>query len=123
MLGNFACFKSSAYFFKNQLLKKIFQEYHQCQTVWIQIRPNFLPVLIWVTIVCKGYQQMTKADNMYRKPRLCLCSLPNKKLNLVTQRVLWTGKTKFTLFHNVSPGHFPFMKFIMTGCIHLFSMH
>ena len=27
---------------------KILQEYHQCQTVWIQIRPDKLSGLIWV---------------------------------------------------------------------------
>ena len=32
----------------------------QCQTVWIQIRPDILLGLIWVQTICKGYQQMTK---------------------------------------------------------------
>ena len=31
-----------------------------CQTVWIQIRPDILLGLIWVEIVCKGYQQTSK---------------------------------------------------------------
>ena len=31
----------------------------ECQTDWIQIRPNILSDLIWVQFVCKGYQQMT----------------------------------------------------------------
>ena len=30
-----------------------------CQTVWIQIRPDILSGLIWVQIVCTGYQQTT----------------------------------------------------------------
>ena len=30
------------------------------QMVWIQISTNVLSVLIWVQIVCKCYQQMTK---------------------------------------------------------------
>ena len=28
----------------------------ECQTVWIQIRPNTLSGLIWAQTVCKGYQ-------------------------------------------------------------------
>ena len=31
----------------------------ECQTIWIQIRPDILLGLIWVQTVCKGYQQMT----------------------------------------------------------------
>ena len=46
-------------FFQNQLFQNLFQEYHQCQTVWIQIRPDILAGLIWVQTACKGYQQMT----------------------------------------------------------------
>ena len=35
----------------------------ECQTVWIQIRPDILSGLIWVQTVCKGYQQMTLVGN------------------------------------------------------------
>ena len=31
----------------------------ECQTVWIQIRPDMLSGLIWVQTVHKGYQQTT----------------------------------------------------------------
>ena len=31
----------------------------ECQTVWIQIRPDVLSGLIWIQTVCKGYQQTT----------------------------------------------------------------
>ena len=48
-------------FFKMNFFEKFFQEYHQCQTVWIQIRPDALSGLIWVqTTVCEGHQQTTK---------------------------------------------------------------
>ena len=41
MLGNFACFLSSADFFQNQLIRKILSGISsECQTVWIQIRPD-----------------------------------------------------------------------------------
>ena len=33
----------------------------KCQTACIQIRPDILSGLIWVQIVCKGFQQMTLA--------------------------------------------------------------
>ena len=35
-------------FFKSPLLKQIFQEFRQCQTVWIQSRPDILSELISV---------------------------------------------------------------------------
>ena len=42
--------------------QNVFEGYHwyECQTVRIQIRPNFLSGLIWVQTVCKWYQQATK---------------------------------------------------------------
>ena len=42
---------SRTFFSKLSFEKKVFQEYYQCQTVWIQT---------WVQTVCKGYQQTTK---------------------------------------------------------------
>ena len=33
-----------------------------CQSVWIQIRPDILLDLIWVPTVCKGYQQTRLAN-------------------------------------------------------------
>ena len=45
-------------FFQNQLFRKILSGIlSECQTVWIQIRPNILLSLILVQTVCKGYQQ------------------------------------------------------------------
>ena len=44
------------FFFFRKILSGIPSE---CQTVWIQIRPNILLGLIWVQTVCKCYQQMT----------------------------------------------------------------
>ena len=38
----------------------------ECQTDWIQIRPDILPGLIWVQTVCKSYQQMTLGDNEFK---------------------------------------------------------
>ena len=31
----------------------------ECETVWIQIRPDKMSGLIWVQTVCEGYHQMT----------------------------------------------------------------
>ena len=56
-LGNFSCFFVVCRFFlKINFFEKKNQEYHQCQTVWIQTRPDILSGLIWVQTVCKGYQ-------------------------------------------------------------------
>ena len=47
---------SSADFFRNQLFRKILSGIVlECQTVWIQIRPD---IMAWVQTVCKGNQQM-----------------------------------------------------------------
>ena len=52
-LGNFACLLLSADFFSKSSLKKFFQKYHQCQTVWNEIRPDIMSGLIWFQTVCK----------------------------------------------------------------------
>ena len=60
-------FLSSADFLKINTFEKFFQEHHQCQTVWIQIRPDVLLGLIWVQTVCKCYQQMALQGIMLKK--------------------------------------------------------
>ena len=61
MLGNFACFLSSAEIVKINFFKKLFQEYHQSvKTVWTHIRPNKMSGLVWVQTVCRVYQQTIK---------------------------------------------------------------
>ena len=47
-------------FWQNQLFRKFLTGMpSDCQTVWIQIRPDILSGLIWVQTVSKGYQQAT----------------------------------------------------------------
>ena len=49
--------------FQNQLFRKILSGiWSECQIVWIQIRPDKMPGLIWIQTVCKSYQQMTLED-------------------------------------------------------------
>ena len=55
------------FFLKINFFKKIFLEYHQCQTVWIQISPDVSSGLIWVQTVCTGYQQMTKVATSWER--------------------------------------------------------
>ena len=55
----FPALLSSDDFFQINFFEKFFQDYPQCQIVWIQIRPHFLSGPIWVHTVCKGYQQRT----------------------------------------------------------------
>ena len=55
-------FLSSA-FFKINFLRKFFQEYHQCQIVLIQIRPDILLDLVWV----QNCLQSLSADNPTRQ--------------------------------------------------------
>ena len=61
-LRNFSCFLSFANFFststfsKNSIRNMVSSE---CQTDWIQIRPDILSGLIWIQSGCKGYEQTT----------------------------------------------------------------
>ena len=57
-LGNVHAFLSSADFFRNHFFRKILSGIQpECQTDWIQIRPDRTSGLIWVQSVCKGYEQ------------------------------------------------------------------
>ena len=59
----FSLFYGLLIFFKNQLFRKILSGIEsECQTVWIQIRPDVSLGLIWVQSVCKSYQQTTLGD-------------------------------------------------------------
>ena len=66
-------FLSSADFFQKQLFQKVIQELQtECQTAWIQIRPDILLGLIWVQTVetvCKGYRQ-AKSKGMLLKMKI-----------------------------------------------------
>ena len=55
---------SAVIFFKISLLLLFFLKHLsgisvECQAVWNQIMPDVLSGLIWVQIVCKGFQQTT----------------------------------------------------------------
>ena len=55
--GNFSCFYHLLTFFYVTFSKILSEPLSESQTVWIQIRTDFLSVLIWVQTVCKSYQQ------------------------------------------------------------------
>ena len=58
-LWNFSCSFVVCWFFQNQLFWKILSRISsECQTDWIQIRPDVVSDLIWVQSVCKGYEKM-----------------------------------------------------------------
>ena len=53
LLGNFACFLSSADFVQNPFFLKILSGIpFECQTVWIKIKLDILLGLIWLQTVC-----------------------------------------------------------------------
>ena len=53
-------FLSSADLFSKSFFRNIFSGIpSECQTVWIQIRPDVLSGLVWIQTVCNGYQQTT----------------------------------------------------------------
>ena len=64
-LGNFL---NRLFFFQNNLSGMP----SGCQTVWIQIRPDFLSGLIWVQTVCKNYQQTTKVATSGKRVKAVL---------------------------------------------------
>ena len=79
----FHTFLSSADLFQNQLFRKILSGIpSECQTDWIQIRPDVLSGLIWVQSVCKSYQQTT---------------LGGKELNNKKGKHLHLSKTQISL--------------------------
>ena len=73
------------------LVECFFFQYHQCQTVWILIRPDILSGLIWVQTICKDYQQTTKNTAFWLKPWLKLILFGSSFFHLST--VLTTIKT------------------------------
>ena len=82
-------FLSSADFFQNQLFRKILSGLPlQCQTVWIQIKPDALSGLIWVETVNKGYQQTTLVEK--RKMVICF----NDKLTI-------SQRSYYSMFNSV----------------------
>ena len=53
-------------FFQNQLFRKIISAIpSECQTDWIQVRPDILSGLNWVQSVCKGCEQTTPEGNEF----------------------------------------------------------
>ena len=68
MLRNFFMIFCHLLIFLDFFPKKFLQEYHQCQTVWIQIRPDILSGLIWAQTVCKDYHQATTVNKELKIP-------------------------------------------------------
>ena len=66
-------------FFKINFFQKILSGIpSECQTVWIQIRPEIILGLILLQTVCKGYQQTTllgKELNMHVQLYICIMDL------------------------------------------------
>ena len=54
---DYACFSVVYFVFKTTLNFSGIPS--KCQTVWIQIKPDILSCLIWVQLICKGYQRPT----------------------------------------------------------------
>ena len=51
------------FFFQNQLFRRILSGIQaECQTFWVQVRPDIWSGLVWVQTDCKSYQQMTLGD-------------------------------------------------------------
>ena len=64
MLGTFEHFFFHSCFFSSKFTQNILSGIiSECQTVWVQIKPDIWSGLIWVQTVCRGYQQMPLASN------------------------------------------------------------
>ena len=95
MLGNFSCFCCRLLTFQNVLFSKTsFRNTINVQTVWIQIRTDNLPVLIWVLTFCEDYQQTTKCaasmerDNQY-KPNILFVGHIQTVETQIRQGLMW----------------------------------
>ena len=77
---------SADFFFKISFIEKFFQEYHQCQTVWIQIRPDFLSSLIWSN---QSLLWCLSGFSIFWYLPLSSCKYQNKEKTLKRQRKLW----------------------------------
>ena len=64
----------------------------ECQTVWVQIRPDILSGLVWVQTVCKGYQQTTLVGK--DAVQLLCNSIRIKKKSLERVSNIATGRYK-----------------------------
>ena len=111
MLGNFCmlfcrlfCFCIYFYFIIfliNFFKKNLSGMPSECQTVWIQIRPDVLSGLIWVQTVCKGYQQTTKVATSGERVKWialsnCICSVFETRL-FKSEKILGKRHLKVTM--------------------------
>ena len=69
-------------FFQNPFFRKILSGIpSECQTDWIQMRPDILSGLIWVQSVCKGYEQKTPVvTSLFMERCQILCSYVSLKI-------------------------------------------
>ena len=90
MLGNFSCFfcRLLIYFKINFFKKKIYQECHWWQRIWIQIRPDILSGLIWVQTVYKviSCHWQAKSAILYGSEWL-LFHCKSKSINVLCTRI------------------------------------
>ena len=109
LLGNFSCFLSSADFFQNWLFWKILSGIPiECQTIWIQIRPDILSGLIWFQnvrpdLVLNCLQKLS-ADNTRRQRSKYACTANSRArssiFGLSLYRPLYVYQKLFVLFLN-----------------------
>ena len=79
---------SSADFFQTNLSQKVLSgTLSECQMVLIQIRADFLSVLIWVQTVCKGYQQTTKVATS--KTAIQQVSIKTRQGNMLSHKSIF----------------------------------
>ena len=75
LLGNYSEFilPSADFLFQNQLSRKIISGIpRECQTVWIQIRPDISSCLIWAQTFCK--KQSADGDTSRQSVKAeCVC--------------------------------------------------
>ena len=100
--GYFSCFfYCLLIYFKINFFEKFFQEFHSCQTGWIQIRPDIFSGLIWIQTSSKGYQQKTLVGRELRKYRCKMIQLSYTEPHFQRKMVLEDNlnsrifKTKF----------------------------
>ena len=91
------------FFFKINFLEKIPSGIApECQTVWIQIRPDILLCLIWVQTVCKCYQQTTLVSKDLMLILFLMVQNFAKLNNICTHIGMRTQNLLFSFYYNIN---------------------
>ena len=108
-------------YFKINFFEKFFQDYHQCQTVWIQIRPDIMSGLIWIQTICKGYHQMTQTGNELSHNNINFKKRFHQQNHFLSQK--WCSYYVSKIFNLLKVQYFMYLSMLFDGMLsHMYSL-